>query len=147
MFRGRFEHTIDSKGRISIPSKFREILRERYEEERVIITTFDQCLVIYPYKEWAILEAKAINLSMVKREVKSFIRFFFSGATECNIDRLGRILIPPALRNYALLEKEVVLAGMLNKIEVWSKDKWEAEILKAKENFDALSDIISQLGL
>lgn len=147
MFRGRFEHTIDSKGRVSIPSKFREILRERYDDERVVITTFDNCLVMYPYREWTLLEERASNLSMLKREVKAFVRLFFSGATECSIDKLGRILIPPALRNYAGLEKDVVLAGMLNKIEIWSKDRWETEIAKAQENFDALSDVIADLGL
>ena len=147
MFRGRFEHTIDSKGRVSVPSKFREILRERYGDERVVITTFDSCLVMYPYKEWTLLEERASRLSMLKREVKAFVRLFFSGATECSIDKLGRILIPPALRNYAGLEKDVVLAGMLNKIEIWSKDRWETEITKAQENFDALSDVIADLGL
>ncbi len=147
MFRGRFEHTIDSKGRVSIPSKFREILRERYGEERVVLTTFDGCLVMYPYKEWTILEERASTLSMVKKEVKAFVRLFFSGATECTIDKLGRILIPPALRNYAALEKDVVLAGMLKKIEIWSRDRWNEEITRAQENFDALSDVIADLGL
>ena len=147
MFRGRFEHTIDAKGRISIPSKFREVLRDRYREERVVITTFDHCLVIYPYDEWTLLEERASNLPMLNREVKSFIRLFFSGATECNIDKLGRILIPPSHRNYASLEKDVVLAGMLKRIEVWSKDRWEEEISKAKENFDSMSDTLAQLGL
>lgn len=149
MFRGRFEHTIDAKGRISIPSKFREVLRDRYKEERVIITTFDNCLVIYPYDEWTLLEERASNLSMfaLKREVKSFLRFFLSGATDCNIDRLGRILIPPTLRSYAALEKEVILAGMLKRIEVWSKDRWEEEMSKGKESVDVMSEALSHLGL
>ncbi len=147
MFRGRFEHTIDSKGRVSLPSKFREILKEKYDDGRLIVTTFDNCLVIYPYKEWIALEEKASALSMLKKEVKAFVRLFFSGATECTIDKLGRILIPPPLRNYALLEKEVIMAGMLKKIELWSKDRWDEVIINAQENFDSISDIISDFGL
>ena len=97
MFRGRFEHTIDPKGRVSIPAKFRELLAEKYDD-RLIITNFDRCLVAYPFEEWRTVEEKVTSLSMVKREVKAFQRFFLSGASECPIDKLGRILIPPTLR-------------------------------------------------
>ncbi len=98
MFRGRFEHTIDFKGRVSIPAKFRDLLSEKYDD-RVIITNFDRCLVAFPYEEWRSVEDKIGSLSMVKREVKAFQRFFISGATELPIDRLGRVLIPPTLRD------------------------------------------------
>src|SRR4030066_702119 len=111
MFRGRFEHIIDSKGRVSIPAKFRELIVEKYDD-RLILTNFDRCLVAYPYEEWRVLEERVGSLSMVKKEVKAFQRFFISGATECPIDNLGRILIPPTLRVYALMEKDVVFAGM-----------------------------------
>lgn len=146
MFRGRFEHTIDTKGRISIPAKFREWLAENYDE-RLILTNFDRCLVAYPYEEWTVLEEKASSLSMVKKETKSFLRFFISGAVECPIDKLGRILIPPTLREHAKLEKDVIFAGMLKKFEIWSKESWRDEMKWSEENFESMGEALAGLGL
>ena len=146
MFRGRFEHTIDFKGRVSIPAKFRELLSEKYDD-RIIITNFDRCLVAFPYEEWRNVEDKISSLSMVKKEVKAFQRFFISGATECPIDKLGRVLIPPTLRNYALLEKDVVFAGMGKMFEVWSRERWTEEIKRAEENFEGLRESLASLGI
>jgi MraZ protein len=146
MFRGRFEHIIDSKGRISIPAKYRELLAEK-DDERLIITNFDRCLVAYPYEEWRNVEEKIGSLSMVKKEAKAFQRFFVSGAAECPIDKLGRILIPPTLRSYAHLEKDVVFAGMLKKFEIWSKERFLEEIRGAEENFEAMGETLAALGL
>jgi len=146
MFRGRFEHTIDSKGRISIPARFREILAEKYDE-RVMITNFDRCLVAYPYEEWKNLEEKISSLSMVKKEARSFQRFFISAAVECPIDKLGRILIPPTLRSYAQLERDVVFSGMLKKFEIWSKERFLEVIHEAEENFENLAESLASLGL
>jgi MraZ protein len=146
MFRGRFEHIIDSKGRISIPAKYRELLAEK-DDERLIITNFDRCLVAYPYEEWRNVEEKIGSLSMVKKEAKVFQRFFVSGAAECPIDKLGRILIPPTLRSYAHLEKDVVFAGMLKKFEIWSKERFLEEIKGAEENFEAMGETLAALGL
>ena len=146
MFRGRFEHNIDPKGRVSIPAKFREILVKKYDE-RLVVTNFDGCLVAYPYEEWVQLEEKASALSMVKKETRAFMRFFYSSAIECTLDKQGRILIPHTLREYADLDKEVVLVGQLKKIEIWSKERWGEEIVKAHENFDQISDVLSEFGL
>ncbi|UCD71400.1 MAG: division/cell wall cluster transcriptional repressor MraZ [Syntrophobacterales bacterium] len=146
MFRGRHEHTIDPKGRVSIPVKFREVLGKKYDE-RLVITNFDGCLVAYPYEEWIQLEEKAGSLSMVKKETRSFMRFFYSSAIECTLDKQGRILIPQTLREYAALDKEVVLVGQLKKIEIWSKKRWSEEIIKAHEDFDRISDVLSEFGL
>ncbi len=146
MFRGRFEHTIDPKGRVSIPAKFRELLAEK-DDDRVIITNFDRCLVAYPYEEWRNVEEKIGSLSMVKKEVKAFQRFFVSGATECPIDKLGRILIPPTLRDYAQLEKDVVFAGMGKMFEIWSSRRWVEEIKRAEENFEGMRESLSNLGV
>ena len=146
MFRGRFEHTIDSKGRISIPARFRELLAEK-NDERVMITNFDRCLVAYPREEWQTMEEKISSLSMVKKEAKAFQRFFVSAAVECPIDKLGRILIPPTLRSYARLEKEVVFAGMVKKFEIWSKERFLEEIQKAEENFEGMGETLATLGL
>jgi len=146
MFRGRFEHTIDFKGRVSIPAKFRELLSEKYDD-RIIITNFDRCLVAFPYEEWRNVEDKISSLSMVKKEVKAFQRFFISGAAECPIDKLGRVLIPPTLRDYALLGKEVVFAGMGKMFELWSRERWTEEIKRAEENFEGMRESLASLGI
>jgi MraZ protein len=146
MFRGRFEHTIDSKGRISIPAKYRELLAEK-DDDRLIITNFDCCLVAYPYEEWLNVEEKIGSLSMVKKEAKAFQRFFVSGAAECPIDKLGRILIPPTLRSYAQLERDVVFAGMLKKFEIWSKERFLEAIKSAEENFEPMAETLAAMGL
>jgi MraZ protein len=146
MFRGRFEHTIDFKGRVSIPAKFRELLLEKYDDH-IIITNFDRCLVAFPYEEWRNVEDRVSSLSMVKKEVKAFQRFFISGATECPIDKLGRVLIPPTLRDYALLEKDVVFAGMGKMFEIWSRERWTEEIKRAEENFEGMRETLASLGI
>jgi MraZ protein len=146
MFRGRFEHSVDSKGRVSIPAKFRELLAEKYDD-RLILTNFDRCLVAYPYEEWRVLEERVSSLSMVKKEVKAFQRFFISGATECPIDKLGRILIPPTLRDYAQLGRNVVFAGMLRKFEIWSKERWLEEIKRSEVDFEGMGEALSDLGI
>lgn len=146
MFRGRFEIAIDGKGRINIPSRFRDVLGER-NDERLIITNFDNCLVAYPFNEWFELEKKASRLSMMRREVKAFLRFFVSGATECSLDKQGRVLIPPVLREYAGLEKELVIIGQLNKIEIWSKERWDEELSISKDIFEENNEALSDLGI
>lgn len=146
MFRGRYEHTIDPKGRVSLPAKFRDVLNERYDD-RLVITNFDSCLAAYPYDEWTLLEEKVSSLSMLNKDVKTFLRFFISGATECSIDKQGRILIPPTLRDYAKLEKDIVFAGEIKKIEIWSKNIWEQVFAKAKDDFDQVSEKLGDLGI
>jgi len=146
MFRGRYEHAIDSKGRISIPSKFREILTEKYDD-RLVITNFDTCLVAFPYEEWSVLEQKVNSLSLVKKEAKTFLRFFYSSAIDCMIDKQGRLLIPQTLRDYANLQRDVILVGEGKKIEIWAKERWEEVVKKAQEEFDQISDTLASLGL
>lgn len=146
MFRGRYEHTIDNKGRISLPAKFREVLAGK-DDPRLIITNFDGCLYAYPFSEWERLEEKMSSLSLVKKEVNSFLRFFISGASECGVDKLGRITIPPVLRNYAFLEKDIVIAGMLKRFEVWSREKWGEVMKKSDEEIDKIGDVLSELGI
>jgi MraZ protein len=146
MFRGRSIHTLDAKGRIRIPTRFRDILKTRYED-RFVITNLDRCLVAYPLQEWEIIEEKLGSLSLVRQDVKAFQRFFISGATECNFDKQGRILIPQTLREHASLEREVVLAGMLRSFEVWSKDLWDSEIKRAHDNFAEITATLAELGI
>ena len=144
MFRGRFEFSIDSKGRISIPSKFREILSEKYEN-RLVITNFDRGLLAFPYNVWLLLEEKTGTLNLLIRETSAFYRFFYSSATDCSIDKQGRLLIPPSLREYANLQKDVVLLGEGKCIEIFSKERWLEEARKVETDFDQLRDTLANL--
>jgi MraZ protein len=145
MLRGRYEHTIDAKGRISIPSKFREVLNKKYDD-RLVISHYDQCLVAYPFEEWTFLEEKQKLLPQMKKETKTYLRFFYSSGVDCTIDKQGRLLIPQTHRDYANLQKEVVLVGVGTRIEIWDKQKWEEEFRKAQESFDQDSDTLTSLG-
>jgi len=146
MFRGRFEHNLDAKNRLSIPSKFRDVLTSNYDS-RLVITNFDNCLWAYPYDEWIKVEEKVIALPQFKEEVKALQRVFISAASECPIDKAGRILIPPTLREYAGIEKEIVLAGMINRIEIWSKERWNAVFEAALGSISSMGDKLAELGL
>lgn len=144
MFRGRYEHSIDPKGRLSIPSKFREILVAN-DDAQVIITNFDHCLWAYPVREWKLIEEKVAALPQFKPEVKALQRFFISAASECPIDPNGRIIIPPPLRKYAELQTEVILVGMTKRIEIWAKEKFSKVFEDAER--DLQGDKLGDLGL
>lgn len=146
MFRGRFEHTIDPKGRVSIPSKFREILSTNYDE-RLIVTNFDNCLWAYPYAEWQKIEEKVAQLPQFKPEVKALQRVFISAANECPIDKQGRILIPQTLREYAGIEKNSVFVGMTKRIEIWSSERWEKIFSESQEDLKSMTESLAELGL
>jgi MraZ protein len=144
VFRGRYEHTIDAKGRISIPSRFREILVKKYDD-RLVITNFDHCLVAFPYEEWSLLEQKVGTFSLMKKETSAFFRFFYSSAMDCDIDKQGRLLVPQTLRDYAGLQKDVVLVGEGKRIEIFAKERWLEEARKIEENFDQIRDTLGNL--
>lgn len=146
MFRGRFDYSIDDKGRVSLPAKFREVLSANYDE-RLIITTFDQCLWAYPIPEWQAIEEKIAALPQFKSQVKALQRVFVSGAAECPLDKQGRIIIPPTLRDYGGLKKEVVFVGMTKRIEIWSKERWEAVFSESQTLIEAATDDLADLGL
>lgn len=146
MFRGRFENTIDIKGRISVPSKFREVLSANYDD-RLIITNFDGCLWGYPYKEWQVIEEKVSALPQFKAEVRAFQRAFVSAAIECPIDKQGRTLIPPSLREYAGIEREVVFVGMVKRIEIWAKNRWLKEFEKSQEKIAESIEELANMGI
>jgi MraZ protein len=144
MFRGRYEHTVDSKGRLSIPSKFRDLLGERYDS-RLVVTAFDGCLIAYPNAEWHILEERIAGLAEFKKETRALLRFFYSNAADCTIDKLGRILIPQPLRDYAKLDKDVVLIGAFKQFEIWSKPMWDAA--EAAVSGEDVGKMLEDLGL
>ena len=120
MFLGEYQHTIDLKGRLIIPARFREDLGNTF----IITKGLDGCLFVYPFSEWSALEQKMRSLPFTKADARAFVRFFFAGAAECELDKQGRVLIPTPLREYADLGKEVVVAGIAHRVEIWSKNRW-----------------------
>jgi len=133
---GEYQHNIDVKGRMIVPAKFREGLGETF----VLTRGLDQCLFAYPMEEWKILENKLKKLPLTKKDARSFTRFFFSGAVECEVDKQGRINIPQPLRNYSKLEKECVVIGVSSRVEVWAKDIWEEYFTQSEESFADIAE-------
>jgi len=144
MFRGSYEHSVDSKGRVSVPSRFRDILAERYEGKLVLTMDFDKCVMAYPLEEWERVEEKIKALPQSQKEVKDYMRYVFSNAAECELDKQGRILIPPALREGARISKNVMVVGLLNKMEIWDKVAWDA---RKSQTGDKIGEVLSTLGL
>ncbi|MEI3610992.1 division/cell wall cluster transcriptional repressor MraZ [Pseudogracilibacillus sp. SO30301A] len=136
MFMGEYQHNIDMKGRMIVPAKFREGLGESF----VLTRGLDKCLFAYPMEEWKILEGKLKKLPLTKKDARSFTRFFFSGAVECEVDKQGRINIPQTLRNYSKLEKECVVIGVSGRVEVWAKEIWEDYFTESEESFAEIAE-------
>jgi MraZ protein len=147
MFRGRFDHTIDDKGRVSLPVKFREILRKY--NDAIVITTFDGCLYVYPHEEWIKVEEKVSELPSGSREMRDFLRSLLANATECTVDKQGRILVPNSLRPIANLIKDVVIAGRIKHFEIWDRERFTQTIEQAQNNepSEDISRIINDLKL
>lgn len=142
-FIGEYYHTIDTKGRVIVPLKYRDALGDQF----IISKGLDGCLWIHPLEEWRDFTAKLRELSTIDKESRQFKRFFMAGATECEFDKQGRILIPGPLRKYAGLLKDVVLAGMDTRIELWSAEKWEIENDMDDEDMDAVAAHMAGLGI
>lgn len=146
MFRGRYKLSVDIKGRTSIPSKYRDILKSIYGDDRLMITTgFESYLVAYPIMEWEKFEEKVSKLPQFDPKVVSLKRFYISGAVECNVDDHGRILLPSYMREFASIDKEILWVGMLNNIEIWSPVKWDTK--EKGISREDLEKSISDLGL
>ena len=141
MFMGEYNHTIDAKGRLIIPSKFREALGSEF----VLTKGLDGCLFVFPMKEWEAFEEKLRSLPLIDKNARKFSRFFLAGASTCELDKQGRILVPGTLREFAQMDKEVVLTGMLDRIEVWSKEQWLEN--NAYDDMDDIAKSMQELGL
>jgi MraZ protein len=147
MFSGRHEYTIDDKGRLSIPARFREILNAHYTPALMLTNHFDGCIVAYPLREWEAFQERMANSEAAsRREAKNVLRFINSAATECPIDRLGRILVPQSLRSFGTIRKNVVIVGMNKRIEIWAEEKWTEVMKQAQLDIDRMNDLASELG-
>lgn len=146
-FRSRSEHTLDEKGRLNLPSRFREVLRQ-YESEMLMIAPWGrQHLRVYPLSVWELLENKLLGDGREQKDIDKVVRYMVGGVNESTLDKQGRILLPQSLRQDAGLKKDVVLIGMLDWIEIWDKESWIRENESTGEGFDGYRDSLSRLGI
>ncbi len=143
MFYGEYQHTVDSKGRAIIPAKYREGLGEKF----ILTKGLDNCLFAYSSEEWCNLESKLKSLPFTDKDVRAFVRFFFSGAAECETDKQGRILIPQNLREYAALDKDIYIIGVSTRVEIWDKHKWESYNGDDNISADKIAEKMAILGI
>lgn len=143
MLIGEYQHSIDAKSRIIVPSKFRDELGNKF----ILTKGLDNCLFIFSLEEWAKFEEKLKNLPVASKEARAFVRYFFSGAVECEIDKQGRLIIPQNLREHAKIEKELVAIGVLSRVEIWSKREWESYSTNADLGYDGIAEKMAELGI
>ncbi|MGM9925273.1 MAG: division/cell wall cluster transcriptional repressor MraZ [Bacillus sp. (in: firmicutes)] len=136
MFMGEYHHNIDTKGRLIVPIKFRELMGAGF----IITRGLDRCLFGYSLDEWQLIQDKLAALPLTKKDARAFTRFFFSGAVHVELDKQGRINIPLPLADYAKLEKECVILGVSNRIEIWSKHQWEDYFAESAESFAEIAE-------
>lgn len=141
MFMGEYNHTIDTKGRVIVPSKFRETLGDEF----VVTKGLDGCLFVYDNQEWTAFEEKLKALPITNKDARAFVRFFLAGAAGVEVDKQGRILLPASLREFAALEKDVVLIGVGSRIEIWSRERWEDTA--SFGDMDTIAEHMAELGL
>ena len=150
MFRGHYAHTVDDKGRVAIPARFREAL-SGLQEERLVVTKFgmrgQHCLDVYPLSAWRQLEERLLARKRFDPTLASFRNYYVSGAHECQLDSQGRILIPQLLRDYARIQRDVMFAGDIDKFRAWDKDAWEQVFASDEETFLANPDRLGELDL
>ena len=140
MFYGEYEHTLDRKGRLIVPSKFREVAQAHYVEKFFVTRGLDKCLFFFTEEEWKIQEAKFKSFSFTKPEARKFNRLYFSGACELTVDKQGRVLVPKYLKDFAGIKHDVVVIGVSNRIEIWAKEKWKEFYEGSKDSFEELAD-------
>jgi MraZ protein len=143
MFIGEYQHSIDPKKRLAIPSRFRTDLKNKV----VITRGLDKCLFVYPMKVWSGLAEKLGNLPVGESGTRSFIRLMLAGAIDAEVDKQGRILIPDYLKDYAELSKNVVIAGLYNRLEIWDEKKWGEYKKNAEKNSDEIAEQLGKLGV
>ena len=140
MFYGEFEHSIDRKGRLILPAKFRETAKNQFVEKFFVTRGLDKCLFMFTENEWKTQESKFKSISFTKSEARKFNRMYFAGASQIECDKQGRILIPKYLKDYAVIKRDVMIIGVSNRIEVWSQDAWLAYYNSSKESFEEIAE-------
>ncbi|MEA1960629.1 MAG: division/cell wall cluster transcriptional repressor MraZ [Bacillota bacterium] len=143
MFLGEYQHSLDTKGRITVPARFREELGSSF----IATKGLDNCIFLYPQDEWTQIESKVKSLPFTRADVRSFARFFFSGAAEMEIDKQGRILVPNNLRDYAGIQKDVIVIGVGSRVEIWSTGRWEHYNETAEASYESIAENLVDLGL
>ncbi|ORU01357.1 Cell division protein MraZ [Anaerovibrio sp. JC8] len=143
MLMGEYNHSLDAKGRVILPADFRSELGESF----IITKGLDNCLFIYPQSEWEQLSVKLRQLPLAKTEARAFVRFFFAGARQVELDKMGRFLIPATLRQHASLKKDAVLIGVSNRIEVWGKEEWLKYNEEITPSVSAIAETLAELGI
>lgn len=143
MFIGEYQHSIDVKGRLIIPSKFREKLGEVF----IVTKGLDKCLFVFPADEWEKFEEKLKSLPISSKDARAFSRFFFAGAADCTLDKQGRIMIPNNLREYAQIDKDTYVIGVSGRLEIWSKDNWNEYNDQDDLSYDAIAEKMAMLGI
>lgn len=145
MFYGEYEHTIDRKGRLILPSRFREVAKANFVEKFFITRGLDKCLFMFVEEEWRAQEQKFKSISFTKQQARTFNRLYFSGAQEILPDKQGRILIPTYLKNFAQIKRDVVIVGVSNRIEIWAKDIWFEFYNTWRQSFEEISEKIMEI--
>lgn len=140
MFYGQYEHALDAKDRVIIPSKFREIFKEHFTEKFFITRGLDRCLFVFTEEDWKSQERRFSEMPFTKEDSRKFNRILFSGASEVLCDKQGRILIPEYLKSYAEIKQDVVIIGVSNRIEVWAKEKWHEFFKGNLDSFESLAE-------
>lgn len=143
MFIGEYEHSVDAKGRVIMPVKLREDIGEKF----IVTKGLDGCLFAYSISEWTNFEEKLKTLPLTNKNARDFVRFFLSGAVECEIDKQGRFLIPGNLRTYATLEKEIIIIGVGTRIEIWNKEEWKKYSSDENISADEIAENMTMLGI
>lgn len=146
MFRGHSQRSIDDKGRLMLPPEIREVVFKLVPDGRLILTNFDGCVAVYPLPEWEEIEASFQNVNKFNRKIRDFQRFFISGATEVSMDKQWRIRVPQHLRSYAKINREVVLAGVGKKFEIWDLVQFEEQRRQMENEMDGVMDELAQDG-
>ncbi|MBI3330688.1 MAG: division/cell wall cluster transcriptional repressor MraZ [Candidatus Omnitrophica bacterium] len=140
MLYGEYEHTMDRKGRLIIPARFRQALKANDVKTLFLTRGLDGCLFLFPESEWRIAENRFRQIPFTKGEGRKFNRLFFSGATEVTVDRLGRLLIPKTLKEFAQIKQEVVVVGVSTRMEVWAKEQWQAFYEGSRQSFEEIAE-------
>jgi len=147
MFRGIFHNSIDEKGRVSIPARFRDQIQNNHQTPLVLTLGFDQCLFLYPSDTWQTIEAKLSSMDSLNAEVRQFQRTIMRATDEVDLDQQGRIVISPVLRKEAGLGKSVVIVGLLNRIEIWDKQKYESYHTQSSQSLELIGQKLSDKGI